>query len=99
MIRYTTPTIDIEIENDLDLSTFTERHVTFSQVGVMIDVEPQVIGTNILRVELSQLETAGFKREYAAQVQVNLKTDSGRRYASEIMPLHVTDNLLKKVLE
>lgn len=97
MIRYTTPKIEIEVESSIPLSEYAERHVTFSQLGNVIDVVPEVDG-NVLTVELTQLESAVFDYAYVLSVQVNVVTADGKRYASEIMPMNVSENLLKKVL-
>ena len=96
MIRYTTPTIQIQVV-DVDLSAFDSIYVSISQMGVDIEIVDPTIEGDTLNVFLTQEQTAQFSRSFPAMVQVNAMKD-GKRYASEMMTLDIDDNLLRRVI-
>lgn len=96
MIRYTTPTVQIVIDN-MDMSAFSEIVVTFSQLGVEVDKTPIVDGYNLF-VELSQEETAGFNDKLPIGWCVNAWTTERKRFASVPQTFMMDDNLLRRVI-
>ena len=96
MIRYTTPTISIQVE-DVSLSEFDSIYVSIAQSGTTIEIVDPPIDGDTINVFLTQSQTAQFDRHFPCQVQINALKD-GKRYASEMMTLNVDDNLLKRVI-
>ncbi len=100
---FTTPRLEIEFEefeNEvIDLNTFEEIHVTFRQGAVEFDIpDPEIISSTVLRVHLTQEQTARLKPGGEVGVMVNFMTAMGDRIPSEIVPMIVGDNLLRRVI-
>lgn len=98
MRRYTTPTIDLTVEEH-DL-TSASVYVTFQQgVRKLTLSNPPVIfdgKDSVISVELSQLESGRFTKG-SCDVQVNWLEDD-KRNATEIKSFAVTQNLLDEVI-
>lgn len=101
MRRYTTPTMAMVIEKP-EVADATAIYVTFKQGSVLltlsdgITVTPTETGVQ-LEVELTQLQTAGFEPG-RAQIQVNWLEESGKRFATEIAYINITDNILAQTI-
>ncbi len=99
MIRYTTPTIEVEVETDL-----TGNDVWFSirQDTVRLDKKISTIsvtqGVTSFDVPLTQEETAMFIAGDPVLVQVNWIDTNGVRDATGIQRISAFQNLLDKVI-
>lgn len=106
MINYTTPTISLIVEN-IDISNM-DVYVTLQQgchemtkrgadlVVTAVQTE-QTTDTSIV-FTLSQLESASFRFNQAASIQVNWISQQGVRGATEIKGIPVLRNLLDEVI-
>lgn len=104
MIRVTTPTILIKV-NGLDsledmiayVSFRTKKtNYTITKSTADEDGSVEVDGTNIM-VTLTQEETRHFAADSTLYVQINLYQD-GKRIASNIKELKVSDNIMNEVI-
>lgn len=100
MIRGTTPTFILTIDDDIDLTTMDNVYVTVKQdcycltkSGTDIDVAAKQVD-----VFLSQEETLRFKRG-TALVQMNFTYESGKRGCTNIVSIKIGDNLYGGVLK
>lgn len=85
MIRYSTPTIEIETDID-NLQDFSEIWVSFKQNDVILRKTKEQIkidGKNI-SVDLSQEETGAFKEKEPVEVQIRFLTSDGKAGGSNI---------------
>ena len=100
LIQYTTPTLEIKVLDSIDLNTFEEIHVTFSQGGTVVDIDsPSILSENTICVELTQEQTAKFTSRQPVNVMVNLVAAEGKRFANkDPIQMMVVDNLLKRVI-
>lgn len=100
MIRYTTPTIPVEIEADFSLA---EVIVSFVQDCIQLDkvIDDYTVadGVTTFNVELSQEETARFDAGKPVHVQVNAIFPDGIRVATNIQRIKTFENLLDQVVE
>ena len=107
MINYTTPTITLTVEG-VDL-TGKDIYVTLEQgakelnksgtaLTVTTDTHDQITDT-VIQFTLSQEESAAFRFNIAASVQVNWISSDGVRAATEIKTIGVMRNLLDRVVE
>lgn len=106
MVKYTTPAIQLRIKG-IDLTAEQDVRVTLSEDGgvkltksgadlnITAEEEQGVIVTTIALV-LSQQESAAFN--YVSEVQVNWINSQGKRDATEIKTLSVSENLLAEVI-
>lgn len=97
-IRYTTPTIELQIDG-IDL-TSCDLSVSFSQGVQRLDVQPSRVtydGDTHILVELSQEQTALFF-EGSVKAQVNWLDPAGNRDATKIASLEWYGNLMNKVV-
>lgn len=100
MIRFTTPTLVLEVESDL---SGADVYVTFEQgrQRVLTKQNPTATveeGVTTLSIPLSQIETAGFCDTLPVSVQVNWITSDGIRAATEIATFRTFANLLDEVI-
>lgn len=84
MLRYSTPII--EIETDINLADLTALWVSFRQDSVILrKTKEQVkIEGTILKVRLSQEDTAMFKADNIVEVQIRWLTENGSASGSNI---------------
>ena len=76
MIRYTTPTITLNVS--VDLSQATNIIVTIKQGNVFLKKENQTYSQGKILVDLTESESAAFRENSTAKVQVNwLYLDNG----------------------
>lgn len=103
MRRYTTPTHDLVVRGidltDMDVYvTYMQgecRKVTMRPEAVAYDADS---GNTTVTVSLSQLQTAQFKPGKRAQVQVNFIDADGKRNATTVREVNITQNLLDEEL-
>lgn len=102
MIRYTTPTITLIIEN-FSFPEECDIYVTLEQGTVELtkdDAEVTPVGDNVvLKVTLTQTESGSFKMCAPVYVQVNWIDSDGVRNATKIAQLSAFENLLDKVIQ
>ena len=99
--RATTPTFTCTFtEQSLDLTTANNVYVTFSQGmrAITKTGEDLVISPKQIEVYLSQQETLPFV-EGAVKVQANWTGANGRRAASFVEIIELSEQLLKRVVE
>ena len=96
MIRYTTPTIRIRVIN-VSPSTFDMVKMTLSQVGAESLTKDADVEGDVVSIHLTQTESARFRREFPASVQVNAWKGE-ERYAGNMMNVPVFENLLSEVI-
>ena len=106
MINYTTPTISLTVEG-IDLSanqvyvTLKQGAIELTKSGADLTVEAvtvQGVTDTDISFMLSQEESASFKFNASAAVQVNWISGSGHRGATEIKTISVLRNLLDEVI-
>lgn len=105
MIRYTTPTITLTVENAVltgDIYVTLEQGSleltkTGTDLTVTTNTHDQVTDT-IISFSLTQEESAAFKFNASCSVQVNWITSAGVRSATEIKSIGVMRNLLDEVI-
>ena len=108
MIRYTTPTITLEVEG-IDLTDNEDVYVSFEQgsreltksgndLNISAETQGQTTISTIV-VVLTQEETASFVEARNVAVQVNYINASGVRDATGIVSVGVGRNLLDEVIE
>lgn len=99
MIRYTTPTLVLEIEADL---TGADVYVTLRQAcRELTKKNPAATtdeGVTTLNIPLTQEETSDFSDTLPVAVQVNWITPGGNRQATEIATFRTFANLLAEVI-
>lgn len=102
MIRGTTPTFKLSVKDTtVDLTEAQNIYATFKQkCGVSItktgnDVE---VAEHEVDVYLSQEETLKF-REGDLDIQLNWTYQDGKRACSNVIRIHVADNLIGSVLK
>ena len=99
MIRYTTPTLVLEIEADL---SGADVYVTLRQAcRELTKKNPASViaeGVTTLTIPLSQIETADFSETLPVSVQVNWITPGGNRTATEIATFRTFANLLDEAI-
>ena len=103
MRRYTTPTQELTVRGidltDMDVYvTYVQgecRKVTMQPEEVAYDADS---GNTTVTVSLSQLQTAQFKPGKRAQVEVNFIDADGKRNATAIREINITQNLLDEEL-
>lgn len=102
MIRYTTPTLILEVPKDL---TNVDVYVSLEQNGELLD--PIKIGTDDkhfcddvtkIYVHFDQNTTGKFKPGASLRMQINWIDSNGIREATDVRTVSVTDNLLEEVL-
>ena len=100
MIRGTTPTFEITVSG-IELATARSIHVTLLQPGgkAMDFSGPSIsIEGDVISVFLAQNRTLGLKSGIPLQIQVNGLDAVGSRWASEIVEINVTPQLLNEVI-
>ena len=106
MINYTTPTITLTVEgvdisaNDIYVSLEQgplELTKTGNDIIVTTDTHDQVTDT-IIKLTLTQEESAAFNFGKSVSVQVNYISSDGVRDATEIKTVSVMRNLLDEVI-
>ena len=99
MIRYTTPTITLTIEDAL---VSGDVFVTFEQGRNRLTIEDAEVtlgnSDSTITLTLTQEQTAMFKTGFPISVQVNW-IDGGVRTATDIATISALDNLLDEVIE
>ena len=99
MIPWTTPTITLNVS--VDLSQATNIIVTIKQGDLFLKKEHQAYSQGKVMLELSETESAAFKENSSADVQVNwLYLDNGVQKRGATYPGKITigKNMLKEVL-
>lgn len=99
MIRYTTPTITLNVS--VDLSQATNIIVTIKQGNVFLRKENQTYSQGKILVDLTESESAAFRENSTAKVQVNwLYLDNGVEKRGATSPGFITigENMLQEVL-
>lgn len=96
MIRFTTPTIRIRVTN-VSPSTFDMVKMTLSQVGAESLTKDADIDGDVVSIHLTQTESARFRRDFPASVQVNAWKDE-ERYGGNVLNVPVLENLLCEVI-
>lgn len=102
MIRFTTPTIPIEVEADLSTA---EIIVSLVQGSLQLDkiIDPADIsvedGKTSFSISLSQEETARFCSDKHVQIQCNAVFPDDTRIATAITRIPTFENLLDQVVE
>lgn len=101
MRRYTTPTVELVV-GGIDL-TSCDVYVTLWQQGSEVTTRPgegdmAFDGTDTtITLRYTQEQTASFE-EGRAKMQVNWLTEDGERNCTSVATVHVTGNLLRKVI-
>ena len=78
-----------------------EIHVTFSQLGVVVDLTGDAVGTvddEHLQAHLTQAQSGRFRQNTAISIQINYVDGQGERKASTIATVACLENLLKEAL-
>lgn len=100
MVQATTPTFILTLPNTVDLSEAVNIYFSLRQGKTHIEKtgDALVIDGQTVSVYLSQIETLQLLAG-TAQLQLNWTYSHGERACSEIVPVSVTENLLKRVVE
>ena len=102
MRQYTTPTYTLTVKG-VDLTGVDGVWVTFADSNRTVIVtkdSPTVTASgndSVVETTLTQAETALFAADTKSGVQVNWY-DDGLRFATEIVQINITENLLKEIL-
>lgn len=107
MIRYTTPTLPLYLE-EVDLSENCDVYVTFYQASSSTEITKSMDDLTVLydsdenkttiSVTLTQEETATLTAGGKALVQANWIFSNGTRGATEIKKISIKENLLEEVI-
>lgn len=101
MIRYTTPTITLEVPKDI--TSNTNVYVSLKQGNVQKDVKVAAAnmtvsnGITTITVSLTQEDTAKFTAG-TCTAQVNWITSEGKRDSTGQARIKIEDNLLDRVI-
>lgn len=100
MVQATTPTFILTLPDTVDLSQAANVYFTLKQSSVSIekDTSDLVIEGQTVSVYLTQAETLNLVAG-TARLQLNWTYANGSRACSNIVPVNVTENLLKEVVE
>lgn len=101
MIRGTTVPILLDFSGeDVDFTSVDTILVTLTQWDVSVTVTPTVVDETTLQIELTQVQSLGFKLTvgYPLNVQVNFLED-GVRYASEVTAVTVGKQIYDEVMQ
>lgn len=96
MYRYTTPTLVFKLP--INTGTLTECYVTLSQAdNILIEKElsDMVLEDNVVKVTLSQEETASFNAYIYLNIQLRCKDEKANAYASKVFAVAI-DQVLKE---
>lgn len=99
MIPWTTPTITLNVS--VDLSSATNIIVTIKQGDLFLKKEHQTYSQGKVMLELSETESAAFKANSSAKVQINWTyLDNGveKRGATSVGTITIGENMLQEVL-
>lgn len=104
MIIGTTPTFTLKVTDDDTLDFNNAEHIYFTiRQGSIIytkqDSDITIVNENTLQVTLSQEETLSFKQKINAEVQLNWTYANGARAATKILPVALSKNLIREVIE
>ena len=100
MRRYTTPTLTLTVKDQLISDADVYVTIEYS-AGKMTVEDPTMTESSrdtIITVPFSQEDTAKFHNGEILAIQVNWMKD-GKRYATDIAHITVSENLLTEVLE
>lgn len=100
MVQATTPTFILTLPDTVDLSEVENLYFTIEQNKTLLtkETEDLTVEGQTVQVFLSQQETLQF-RTGTASIQLNWTYGNGARGCSNIVQIHVDENLLKKVVE
>lgn len=100
MVQATTPTFILTLPDTVDLSEVSHLYFTIEQNKTIVKKQDKDLTVNgqTVQVFLSQQETLRFKNG-TANIQLNWTYENGSRGCSNIVPVHVDENLLKEVVE
>lgn len=102
MIRYTTPTIILEVEKDLtDMEVYVSLKYASGDVDhiqITKDMMHTCDGETKIYLVLTQEMTGGLKSGTSVKVQINWISQLGIREATDIKTVSVTENLLEEVI-
>ena len=100
MVQATTPTFILTLPDTVDLSEVENLYFTIEQNKTLLtkETEDLTVDGQTVQVFLSQQETLQF-RTGTASIQLNWTYGNGARGCSNIVQIHVDENLLKKVVE
>lgn len=100
MVQATTPTFILTLPDTVDLSEVSHLYFTIEQNKTIVKKQDKDLTVNgqTVQVFLSQQETLRFKNG-TASIQLNWTYENGSRGCSNIVPVHVDENLLKEVVE
>lgn len=99
MVRGTTPTFELTVEGDIDLTQMDNVYATFTQdcYKVTKTGDDLVISAKEVDVYMTQEETLKFKKG-TLLIQLNWTFQNGRRACTNILKVNVSENLEEKVL-
>lgn len=97
MRTYTDIALVCNIEGIDDLSAADEVNITFRQGGRVINKRDGIINGNSVTVDLTQRDTGRFNASMPIEVQANIIL-YGKRVASNIVPIEINDNILRRVI-
>lgn len=97
MVQATTPTFMLTLPEGLDLSEATNIYFTLQQGNVDVRKDNLTVTGQTISVYLTQAETLPFKAGIA-KLQLNWIFADGSRACSNIVSIHVGDNLIDEVL-
>lgn len=103
MINFTTPTITLIVKG-VDITaadiyvTLEQMQTTLTKTGAELETEAEENNT-VIRMTLTQEESASFEYSSGAAVQVNWITADGTRGATGIKTIGVLRNLLDEVID
>lgn len=95
MFRGTTPTLEFSLP--IETSTLSEAWITLAQCGQVVinkTLSDCEIGENTLDLTLTQDETLALSSEAQTEIQLRVKTSSGKAFASKIFT-ESTERILK----
>jgi hypothetical protein len=101
--RGTTPTLKLKLPEKFDLELAKSVYATFTLVNGEAIIKDSIDGSvtvekNIAQVTLTQEET--FKMVLGKiKVQLNWMYDDGKRWATKVKTVDVTEQLLKEILD
>lgn len=102
MIRATTPTLKLTIrDTTIDLGDADEVYVAIKQGPTVIEItgDQLDIDGNVVECYMTQEQSLSLTAGMGAKVQINWTYGSGRRAATLVKEIHITEQLIGRVLE
>lgn len=102
MIKGTTPTYVIQIDDDVDFSTFEFAEAAFRQRTILVRKTGEDVRINAeaktISVSLTQEETLRFDPQNPALIQIRIKDSSGKVFSHPPIEISIIPCLSEEVI-